>query len=252
MAKEGLIRSPPELRAMLRRAGLESSDLPQVVRDALDGKSDYVVEYRHSEAEEPALDGYTKDLGVDEAIVRAAETMKLDRLYGFQADAASRILRGEDVVIVAPTGSGKTEAFAIPVVEAVRRPTVKLGPFRPAETGIRALFIYPTKALARDQLPRLRRFAEPVGAAVKVFDGDTSPRERREFLTSPPQIAVTNFDILHHHMMHRTPFSKLLNEVRHVVVDDVHVYTGTFGANVSFILKRLTRLCNDQQPQGFL
>jgi DEAD/DEAH box helicase domain-containing protein len=82
---------------------------------------------------------------------------------------------------------------------------------------------------------------------IEIFDGDTPRNERQRIISNPPDIIITNFDTLHYHMMHRTSFSKLLHNVEHIVVDEVHVYTGTFGSNVHFIIKRLKRICSDFQ-----
>ncbi|MBI2184465.1 MAG: DEAD/DEAH box helicase [Thaumarchaeota archaeon] len=247
LAQEGVIRSSSNVRAMLKEETGAVEDLPKIVSDAAFSKSDYLVSYRELKAEEPEADGAVRGLDVDEVLAEAAEASGISRLYRFQSEAVSLLLEGEDVVIVAPTGSGKTEAFAIPVIELVRRRVKPLGPLSHVKEGVQALFIYPTKALARDQFPRLRKLADPVGLDVKVFDGDTSTRERREFLESPSQIVVTNFDVIHYHLLHRTPFSMLLKDVKHIVVDDVHVYTGTFGSNVNWILKRLARVCGGFQ-----
>ncbi|MBI4258042.1 MAG: DEAD/DEAH box helicase, partial [Thaumarchaeota archaeon] len=247
LAEEGVIRKPGEVVALVRGQGREVEELPGIVRDAAFSKSDYLVSYRQLKAEEPEMDGSVLGLDVDESLANAAEALGIRKLYRFQAEGASLLLKGEDAVIVAPTGSGKTEAFAIPVIELVRRRTKQISPLKTTRIGVQALFIYPTKALARDQLPRLRRLASPIGVDVSVFDGDTPPKERRQFLESPSQIVVTNFDIVHYHLMHSTPFSRLLTGIKHVVVDDVHVYTGTFGTNVYFILRRLARACGGFQ-----
>ncbi len=232
---------------MLAAQKVESRELPPILRESLYSKSDYVVAYRRMEAQEPEMGGDVNSLRVGEALAQAVRASGLSQLFRFQEEAASKIMGGEDVVIVAPTGSGKTEAFAIPIVGLLEREGAHLRPFSTGASSVRALFIYPTKALGRDQLPRLQRLASPLGISVRVFDGDTSPSERREIVNNPAEIIVTNFDVLHYHMMYGTPFSKLLTGVKHIVVDDVHVYTGTFGANVNFILRRLARMCDSLQ-----
>ncbi|MEM2137232.1 MAG: DEAD/DEAH box helicase, partial [Candidatus Methanomethylicia archaeon] len=176
----------------------------------------------------------------------------INRLYRFQEEAIKRILNGEDVVIVAPTGSGKTEAFAIPIIQLIASSRdERFYPLIPQGSKVlRALFIYPTKSLSRDQLLKLKRLASPSGVSIRIFDGDTSRSEREEIYSSPPDILMTNFDIIHYHLSHRTPLSLHFKSVKFIVVDELHSYVGAFGANVHWILKRLRRICSDVQFIG--
>ena len=107
--------------------------------------------------------------------------------------------------------------------------------------------MYPTKALSRDQLPKIKEIASKVGISVAVFDGDTKQKERLEIIDKPPSIIVTNFDVLHYHMMYKTKFASLLSTIEFLVVDETHVYSGIFGSNVHYIIKRLKRLCKKIQ-----
>jgi DEAD/DEAH box helicase domain-containing protein len=110
-----------------------------------------------------------------------------------------------------------------------------------------AIFVYPTKALARDQMPKIAELAEPLGVRAAVLDGDTPEVERKKILDMPPDIIVTNFDVMHYHMMHRTRFSRALRTAKFIIVDEAHVYTGVFGANVHHIIARLERLAGRMQ-----
>ncbi|HEX2230789.1 MAG TPA: DEAD/DEAH box helicase, partial [Nitrososphaeraceae archaeon] len=112
-----------------------------------------------------------------------------------------------------------------------------------------AIFVYPTKSLSRDQLPKIKRLAESVGLHVDLLDGDTSKNERESILSSPPDVIITNFDVIHYHLMHRTRFSRLIRNTKYLIVDEAHVYTGVFGANVHFIIKRLERLSPNKKIQ---
>ncbi|MEX2060834.1 MAG: helicase-related protein, partial [Nitrosopumilaceae archaeon] len=98
-----------------------------------------------------------------------------------------------------------------------------------------------------DQYPKILEFAKRVGITVSVFDGDTKQSERAEILDDPPQLVITNFDVLHYHLWHRTRFASLLNSVKFLITDEVHVYSGIFGSNVHYIIKRLKRICNKIQ-----
>ncbi|MFQ6134888.1 MAG: DEAD/DEAH box helicase, partial [Nitrososphaerales archaeon] len=247
LEEEGILRSRQAVKRIAERSGTQLKDLPRPVRYALLSKTDYPVLYRRILQEEPTLGESPKNLPIDKALSETLVENGVERLYRFQEESVNAILKGRDVVIVAPTGSGKTEAFAIPVIQLVSELGGRFGALRMRRGAVRALMIYPTKALARDQLPKLRMLAGSVGVRVAVFDGDTPRRERDRILEEPPDIIITNFDTLHHHFIHRTRFSRLLHAVKYVVVDEVHVYTGTFGSNIHFILKRLERLCGGFQ-----
>jgi DEAD/DEAH box helicase domain-containing protein len=248
----GLLRDPNEIRGMISKCGLSVESLPEVVRDILFSPNDYVALYRFIEPPKVEYGCSVDELNVNDRLKNALKSYGIYRLYRFQEEAIKRILNGEDVVIVAPTGSGKTECFAIPIIHLIassrdRRfyPLVPEG-----SRALRALFIYPTKSLSRDQLFKIRRLATPLGVTVRIFDGDTSTSEREEIYSEPPDILMTNFDIIHHHLSHRTPLSNHFKSVRYIVVDELHSYVGAFGANVHWILKRLQRVCGYTQMIG--
>ena len=144
----------------------------------------------------------------------------------------------KNVIIEAPTASGKTEAFLIPVIQRIKKDA--------NDGSVFAIFVYPTKALARDQYPKIQKFAEKINVNVRVFDGDTKLEERRKIIENPPNIIITNFDVLHYHMWHQTKFSSLLMSTRILVTDEAHVYSGIFGSNVHYIIKRLKRICTNK------
>ncbi|MCP8308843.1 MAG: DEAD/DEAH box helicase [archaeon] len=247
MEKEGIIRSKDQIIEIVEDYEIKYEDLPKVMKDILSSRYDYVVYYKLFDENTPEMGCSPYEIGIDSSLAEAIEKSGINRLYRFQEEAIKRILNGENVVIVAPTGSGKTEAFAVPIIHLIGKKIEHFGPLRGGERFVRALFIYPTKALARDQIPKLSRLASSVGARIEIFDGDTPSSERQRIISNPPDIIITNFDTLHYHMMHRTKFSRLLHDIEHIVVDEVHVYTGTFGSNVHFIIKRLKRVCDDFQ-----
>ena len=188
------------------------------------------------------LGSQVDDMPVDEAIITVLKAKKIDRLYKFQEEAIKRILQGKDVVITSPTASGKTEAFCIPLLQEVAEQLSRFGSLRIGKGEVSAIFIYPTKALSHDQLPKIEEIANPLGVRVAVLDGDTSEKDRRAVIESPPDVIITNFDVLHYHMMHKTQFSRIVRTARFLVVDEAHVYTGIFGANVHHVIGRLERL----------
>ncbi|MGD2107056.1 MAG: DEAD/DEAH box helicase, partial [Nitrosopumilaceae archaeon] len=179
-----------------------------------------------------------EEIGLDDKITNYLKEIGINQFYKFQDEAIEEIVFGENVVIEAPTASGKTEAFLIPIIQKIKNS---------GDVGnVFAVFVYPTKALARDQYPKIKSFAEKIGIKVKVFDGDTGQTERREILENPPQILVTNFDVIHYHLWHQTKFGSLLTTLKVLVVDEAHIYSGIFGSNVHYIIKRLKRVCSNK------
>jgi DEAD/DEAH box helicase domain-containing protein len=173
----------------------------------------------------PASFGKVK-VNVD--IMGVLERRGIARLYSHQTKAISAIRKGNNVVIVAPTASGKTEAYTIPVAEA-------------ALEGFNSLLIYPTKALSRDQLERIREFSI-LGLRADVYDGDTSDYNRKKIRDSLPHVLVTNMDMLHYILMNNRLFAKFLSRLKFVVVDEIHTYSGVLGAHASHIMGRLKRI----------
>ncbi len=230
---EGIIRDENEIKKLI---GKNKPDI--ITENILYSKKDYISEYKILKNPEPKMGCKVDDIGLEEEIAKHLKEIHITHFYKFQEEAIREISFGENVIIEAPTASGKTEAFLIPVIQKIKNT---------AEDGnVFAVFIYPTKALARDQYPKIQNFAEKIGISVKVFDGDTTQTERREILDNPPHILVTNFDVIHYHLWHQTKFSSLLRSVRVLIVDEAHVYSGIFGSNVHYIIKRLKRVCPNE------
>jgi DEAD/DEAH box helicase domain-containing protein len=156
-------------------------------------------------------------------------------LYTHQAEAVNKVRQGKNVMVATSSASGKTLCYHIPVVETAL-----------ADKGSRALYLFPTKALAQDQLrglqelfcPHLLRLEE-----AATFDGDTPQPERAE-IRKKARIILTNPDMLHIGILpNHQSWSRLLRHLRYVVVDEAHVYRGVFGSHVASVLRRLRRLC---------
>jgi len=235
LKNEGIIRDENEIRKMI---GNNTPD--ELTKSVLFSKKDYISKFKTIKNPLPIMGSKVEDLGLDKKISEYLKKIEIKQFYKFQDEAIKEIAYGSNVVIEAPTASGKTEAFLLPVLQ-------KIGEQKNNQMNVLALFVYPTKALSRDQYPKILEFAKLVGISVKVFDGDTKQSERVEILDNPPQIIITNFDILHYHLWHRTKFSSLLNSVKFLVTDEVHVYSGIFGSNVHYIIKRLKRICKKIQ-----
>ena len=171
------------------------------------------------------------------ALAAATAGIGIDRLYTHQARALDLARDGHNVLLATPTASGKTLCFATAVLESCL-----------VQPGSKALFLYPTKALARDQLNGLRELAGGLGALnaprFEIYDGDTTAGRRRRIKADPPEVLITNPDMLHLGILaHHHDWASFLSGLRWVVLDELHVYRGIFGAHVHHILARLRRLC---------
>ena len=206
-----------------------------LTKSVLFSKKDFVSQYKKIKKPAPEMGSKIIDLGLDKKLSNHLLEINIKQFYKFQEDAINEIIYGNNVVIEAPTASGKTEAFLVPIVQKIIGEKENVG-------KVFSLFIYPTKSLSRDQYPKIKAIADKVGINVAVFDGDTKQTERSQILNEPPHIIITNFDVLHYHLWHQTKFSSLLNQIKFLVVDETHVYSGIFGSNVYYIIKRLKRI----------
>ncbi|HEV8535990.1 MAG TPA: DEAD/DEAH box helicase [Candidatus Limnocylindria bacterium] len=155
-------------------------------------------------------------------------------LYSHQAEALEAAHAGKHTVVVTPTASGKTLCYDLPVIDAIAK-----------DPSARALYIFPTKALAQDQLAELERLAADVDIELKTYtyDGDTPPAVRAA-IRSAGHVVITNPDMLHTGILpHHTKWVKLFENLRYVVLDELHTYRGVFGSNVANVLRRLRRVC---------
>jgi len=181
---------------------------------------------------EPARPALTAPVPAElHAAVRVALARQgIDELYAHQADAWEAAHAGRHVMITTGTASGKTLAFNLPVLDALA-----------TEPRNRALYLYPTKALAQDQARTLAALAVPKVRAA-IYDGDT-PHERRRQVRSSSNLVLTNPDMLHIGILPRHDlWADVLHNLRFVVLDEAHVYRGVFGSHVANVLRRLRRL----------
>ena len=169
------------------------------------------------------------------------------RLYIHQEEAIEAGLAGENVVLQAPTASGKSLSFQIPVVDTLlKRPSAK------------ALFVYPMKALAFDQRRQLENLTKPLGNqyASWWYDGDTPREERDAIRRAPPKILITNPEMLNGSFLGHSDLweEKFLSRIKWVVIDEMHEYRGYFGSNVSLLIRRLNHRLRQigAKPQMFL
>jgi DEAD/DEAH box helicase domain-containing protein len=173
---------------------------------------------------------------------RLRETLPLSDLYLHQRAAWDAARRGEHVILATGTASGKSLGFNLPVLDAIAR-----------EPKTRALYLYPTKALAQDQARALAELRAP-NVRAAIYDGDT-PAERRWQIRKWANVILTNPDMLHVGVLpHHDRWADVLHNLRYVVVDEAHIYRGVFGSHVGNVLRRLRRLARiyGAQPQFLL
>jgi DEAD/DEAH box helicase domain-containing protein len=186
----------------------------------------------HIEKEQmPSYGCGADELGFSEPIASALKNSGVLRFFEFQEEAINRIRQGQNVLVVAGTSMGKTESFLAPVLECAQNNMTKCV----------ALIIYPTKALATDQMDRISKLTQNMfGVSFAKYDGDTGDTERRRIMVTPPSILITNPDMLHLHL--KDPWiQELLSSLRYVIIDEVHNYSGVFGSHVHYIIRRLKR-----------
>ncbi|MEW5796649.1 MAG: DEAD/DEAH box helicase [Candidatus Zixiibacteriota bacterium] len=171
---------------------------------------------------------------LDPRLVAALEHRGITRLYTHQASAISEIMQRRDVVVVTPTASGKTLCYNAPVLNTVLK-----------DPNARALYLFPTKALSQDQLAELHELITTLCVSIKTytFDGDT-PQTARRLIRSAGQIVISNPDMLHAGILpNHTKWIKLFENLRYVVIDEVHQYRGVFGSHLANVIRRLQRIC---------
>lgn len=157
----------------------------------------------------------------------------IDKLYSHQSEAYTAVVEGNHVVIVTPTASGKTMCYNLPVIDTIIK-----------EPETRALYIFPTKALAQDQLNELEELCSLVGSGIKVFtyDGDT-PVDARRSVRRMANLVITNPDMLHTGILpHHPRWITLFENLKFVVIDEMHSYRGVFGSHMAHVIRRLKRI----------
>jgi DEAD/DEAH box helicase domain-containing protein len=171
---------------------------------------------------------------LDPRLAGALRRTGITRLYTHQAQAYEDVRRGDDTVVVTPTASGKTLCYNLPVLDTILR-----------GGGPRALYLFPTKALGADQVDELHTLIGALGVDLRAFtyDGDT-PADARRTIRAAGHIVVTNPDMLHTAILpHHTKWLRLFENLRYIVLDELHHYRGVFGSHLANVLRRLLRVC---------
>lgn len=172
--------------------------------------------------------------GLDPRLTQALARCGIRELYTHQAQSYEEMRKGSDIVVVTPTASGKTLCYNLPVLDTILR-----------EDGPRALYLFPTKALGADQVDELQTLIAALGVGIAAFtyDGDT-PGDARRTIRAAGHIVVTNPDMLHTAILpHHTKWLRLFENLRYIVLDELHHYRGVFGSHLANVLRRLLRIC---------
>ncbi len=220
-SEERALARQPELRHVLAR-----------FEELREGRDSAVRSIRHV----PARDAEYADLPLTVAasLRNALMARGIERLYSHQAEACSQVAAGNHVVIVTPTASGKTLCYNLPVLNHLLE-----------KPESRAMYLFPTKALAEDQLHELQTTIDTVGAGIRAFtyDGDT-PQDARKAIRQRANIVLTNPDMLHSGILpHHTRWAKLFENLRFLVIDELHTYRGVYGSHMANLLRRMKRIC---------
>src|SRR5438045_2172618 len=197
---------------------------------ARDHNGDMLTAVRHFPSREAQWADFPAWVTADLTAAYAAKG--IGRLYTHQAEAAEAVHAGKNVVIVTPTASGKTLCYNLPVLNATLE-----------NSDSRALYLFPTKALAQDQLAELHDLNQRLEDRFGVFtyDGDT-PADARKAIREKSHIVLTNPDMLHTGILpHHTRWTRLFENLRYIVIDELHTYRGAFGSHLCNVLQRLRR-----------
>ena len=167
-------------------------------------------------------------------VLAALQKKGIERPYIHQSKAIACAIEGKDLVVVTPTASGKTLCYNVPVLDAILK-----------DESARALYLFPTKALSSDQAAELYSMIESIDCPIKAYtyDGDT-PASARSAIRQAGHVVVTNPDMLHQGILpHHAKWIKLFENLRYVVIDEIHAYRGVFGSNLANVIRRLKRIC---------
>ena len=183
--------------------------------------------------------------GLDKKLIAALRQRGIDSLFTHQTAAIAAALHGDHVAVVTGTASGKTLCYNLPVLQALI-----------ANPSSRALYLFPTKALAQDQAAELNNLISNLQSpiSIRIYDGDT-PQPQRAAIRKEAQLLITNPDMLHTGILpHHTKWGEFFAELRYVVIDEMHTYRGVFGSNFANVIRRLKRICKfyGSEPQFIL
>lgn len=192
-----------------------------------------IVHVEHIHSEEPQF----KEIPLSESIKNGLLKKGIENLFLHQAEGIEEIRKGNNLGVFTPAASGKTLIYNIPILEEIEK-----------NPDSKALYFFPTKALSQDQLRALEEFADCCkirSIKASIYDGDTTASQRSKIKKNLPSIIITNPDMLHLGILsYHSGWINLFKNLKYIVVDEVHSYTGIFGSHVSHVMRRLIRICN--------
>ncbi len=194
--------------------------------------SDGIAHWRTFPPREAVYSDFPESL--DRRLIKALNDRGITRLYSHQTEAIQTALENRDLVVVTPTASGKTLCYNLPVLDTILK-----------KPESRALYLFPTKALSQDQMAEVYDLIQVLDVDIRTytFDGDT-PTTARRLIRSAGHIVISNPDMLHAGILpHHTKWIKLFENLKYVVIDEVHSYRGVFGSHLANVIRRLQRIC---------
>jgi DEAD/DEAH box helicase domain-containing protein len=207
-------------------------DFVAVLRSFQHQFADRIFHHEILPARPPVFQDYPES--IPSILVEALLKRSITKPYSHQASAWDKLSQGKNVVVITPTASGKTLCYNLPVVRSILQ-----------DSNSRALYLFPTKALSQDQLAELQTLLNHAAPDAKAFtfDGDT-PADARQAIRAQGHIVISNPDMLHSGILpHHVKWQKLFENLRFVVLDELHSYRGVFGSHVANVVRRLKRIC---------
>src|SRR6266705_2892016 len=221
----------PKGQLVLKDAGIgKPSSLVEFLRDLKTSES--VSGYHYIPSREPRFVDFPSAL--DPRLRHVLDERGITRLYSHQMESFELARNGRNVVVVTPTASGKTLCYNLPVLQRLI-----------ADPGARAMYLFPTKALAEDQLAEFQAAVDAMGSDLRAFtyDGDT-PQDARRAIRERANVVFTNPDMLHAGILpHHTKWAKAFENLRYIVIDELHYYRGVYGSHLANVLRRMKRIC---------
>ena len=173
-------------------------------------------------------------------LIDCLKELGIQKLYKHQAQAFELISRGNNLLAATPTSSGKSLIYNLPVLNSIL-----------SNPDVHALYLFPLKALAQDQMRILQQFESKLrlnlkaelNSIVAIYDGDTSSYQRKKIRNTPPEIIITNPDMLHLSFLpYHTSWAHFFKKLKYIIIDEVHTYRGVFGSHMAWVLRRLQRI----------
>jgi DEAD/DEAH box helicase domain-containing protein len=196
------------------------------------GASENIIHWETIEAKEAKTSPMPED--IHPLLKKALQERGINELYTHQKTAYEKVGSGNSIVAVTPTASGKTLCYNLPVLQEIIK-----------DPKARALYMFPTKALAQDQKSEINELIQEAGLNINsyTYDGDT-PANVRQKVRKAGHIVITNPDMLHSAILpHHTKWVSLFENLKFVVIDELHIYRGVFGSHVANVIRRLRRIC---------